>query len=199
MWKIIVAASLAGLIASLGLLFATNLRHGAPFRDSHAQIEDVFPGSPADRAGMLRGDIVLAIDGVDVPMNELKQRVSCGCAALATRTITVLRDDHIVAFRVRAENRRIGIHFGQATRYTPNLFAAARTSYRAWQQQAYAPAELLAAAAVPCPFGQRHILSIHSAPHRTAAVTSLALFWTSLAAMVVGFSLALRRRHQPAA
>lgn len=45
-----------------------------------------------------------------------------------------------------------------------------------------------------------HPVVSHSAPHRTAAVTSLALFWSSLAAMVVGFSLlALRRRQQPAA
>lgn len=198
MWKIVVAASLAGLIASLGILFDTNLRYGAAIRDPHAQIEDVQRGSPADRAGLLRGDIVLAVDGVDVPMTDLRRRITCGCAAFRERVITVDRNGTVMAFRMTPEHRLIGIHFAEAKRYVPNLYLAARQAYRAWQLQAYAPAKLLAESSQSCVFGQRHVMSMHSVPHKNAAIMSLTLFWVSLFSLAGAFGFALRRRRAAA-
>lgn len=195
MWKSVVALSLAGLITSLGLLFDANLRYGAPRPDPHAQIQDVLPGSPAAQVGLKSGDIILAVDGVDVSMGELKQHIACGCSASQVRQLLVERDGQRFTQAVRTQHRRIGIHFGQATRYEPNPIRAARNAFVAWQSQAFAPVEVAAALSTPCPFGERHVVTIHSAPHRRAAITSVVLFWGSLFGLVAAFGVAIRRRR----
>lgn len=180
MFKTLVAVSLAGLLLSLGMLFDAHARFGAPVPDSHAQVLDILPGSPAERAGLTRGDVILALDGVDVPMSELRWRVGGTCAAFHTRQLTYERGHVRYTIPIRAENRRIGVHFGPATRYERDLGAAAFTAFSAWRGQARGPAGLL---------------SLSSSLHRRSAAISFGLFWSSLATFFAALAFALRRRR----
>ena len=58
----------------------------------HPQIRNVVPGEPAERAGIQRGDVVLAVDGEPVgPDNMLVQRINA--SADRSLTLTIRRGD----------------------------------------------------------------------------------------------------------
>ena len=65
------------------------VRHFALPRDSGVRIETVERGSPAAAAGLARGDVIVALDGVPVPDIDDLQRVLAADAI--ARAVEVLR------------------------------------------------------------------------------------------------------------
>ena len=61
-------------------------------RPHGALVEDVEPGSPADRAGIKSGDVILAVDGQDVPRSEELPRIVARHAPGSQVKLTVLHD-----------------------------------------------------------------------------------------------------------
>jgi serine protease Do len=57
-----------------------------------ALVEDVEPGSPADRAGIKAGDVIVAVDGKNVPHSEELPRMVARHAPGSHVAVTVLRD-----------------------------------------------------------------------------------------------------------
>jgi len=68
--------------------------------DGGALILDVIPGGPADRAGLRRGDIVVAMDGHDVPSMEVLASMVRGTEPGSTVELTVHRGDQTRTFEV---------------------------------------------------------------------------------------------------
>jgi S1-C subfamily serine protease len=76
------------------------VRHFELPRESGVRVETVEAGSPAARGGLLRGDVIVAIDGAPVPDMDALQRV-LGVAAIArAMVLTVLRRDRTLALAV---------------------------------------------------------------------------------------------------
>ncbi len=76
------------------------VRHFELPRESGVRVETVETGSPAARGGLLRGDVIVAIDGAPVPDMDALQRV-LGVGAIArAMVLTVLRRDRTLALAV---------------------------------------------------------------------------------------------------
>ncbi len=78
----------------------------------HPQIRNVMPGEPADRAGIQRGDVMVAVDGEPVgPDNRLVERINA--SANRPLTLTVRRGDRELDIEVtpalRGEIGLIGV------------------------------------------------------------------------------------------
>jgi serine protease Do len=69
-------------------------------RPHGALVEEVEPGSPADKAGIKSGDVVVAVDGRDVPHSEELPRVIAQHKPGTHVHLTVLRDKHSRDFDV---------------------------------------------------------------------------------------------------
>ncbi len=79
---------------------------GQEVRDSRRgamRVVGVEPGSPAERAGLLRGDLVLAIDGHDVSGVDDLHRALTGDSVGRPSTLTVQRGRERVELRVTPE------------------------------------------------------------------------------------------------
>lgn len=83
------------------------VRHFGLPAESGVRIESVEQGSPAADAGLARGDVIVAIDGVPIPDIDTLQRVM-GADAIARRLeVLVVRRDRTLAVAVTpGESRR---------------------------------------------------------------------------------------------
>jgi regulator of sigma E protease len=77
----------------------------------HAQIMNVTPGEPADRAGLLRGDVILQVDHQDVDDDVLLKRIkgSAGKPLALTVRRNGARRDVVVTPANRGGEGRIGV------------------------------------------------------------------------------------------
>jgi len=106
-WKRLITIA-AGPVMNFVLAFAVGLMfffgYGLPVADGElvSQVTEVTAGSPADRAGMLAGDIITLINGEKVTDNvsELVSQYQVGGDALA---VTVLRGEKEVTLAVSPE------------------------------------------------------------------------------------------------
>ncbi len=83
--------------------------------EMRAQIVDVAPGDPADRAGIAAGDVILEIDGEPVAGNELVERISG--SADTPLEMTLRRGDGLERVTVtpvaRGDRAVIGVGFSE--------------------------------------------------------------------------------------
>ena len=79
------------------------VRHFELPGDSGVRIETVERGSPAAAAGIARGDVIVAIDGIPVPDIDTLQRVLAADAIARPLEVLVVRRDRTLTVRVTPE------------------------------------------------------------------------------------------------
>ena len=65
-----------------------------------ALVEEVEPGSPAQRAGIEDGDVIVSVDGKDVPRSSDLPRMIASHAPGATVNVKVMRDKQLRSFAI---------------------------------------------------------------------------------------------------
>ena len=73
------------------------VRHFGLVRESGVRIESVEGGSPADSAGLKRGDVIIALDGAPIANIDDLQRLLVGEAIGRTTDVTIVRRDRVLA------------------------------------------------------------------------------------------------------
>src|SRR5262249_2557822 len=79
------------------------VRHFGLPRESGVRIETVERGSPAAAAGLARGDVIVAIDGVPVPDIDVLQRVLAADVIARAIEVLVVRRDRTLTISVTPE------------------------------------------------------------------------------------------------
>lgn len=80
------------------------LRHFHLDRPTGVVVREVARGSPADRAGIQRGDVLLAIDGQEVASKSQYRQRASSYSVGNTMKIAVLRDGRERTFRVKVQS-----------------------------------------------------------------------------------------------
>ncbi|MBD3308757.1 trypsin-like serine protease [candidate division KSB3 bacterium] len=65
-----------------------------------ALVSSVVPGGPADRAGIVRGDVVLQFNGTDIEQSIDLPRIAADSEPGATKTVVVNRDGKEIALQI---------------------------------------------------------------------------------------------------
>ena len=61
-----ILAVLIGLVAVLGALDMKNVPYSGYYTDGNNTVIRIYPGSPAQKAGFMKGDLMLSNGGIDV-------------------------------------------------------------------------------------------------------------------------------------
>jgi regulator of sigma E protease len=94
---VLLAGPLANILLAF-VAFAAAFRFAAP-DPNRVMITDVSPQSPAERVGLRSGDIILAVEGVEVDGFTVLQEIVA--EHLGTQTdLTILRQDEVFEFQV---------------------------------------------------------------------------------------------------
>ena len=72
---------------------------------SGALVDDVAPGSPADKAGLRQGDVIRTVDGRDVPSKDALTSMVAAAAPGATVALGILRDGKPMTIKVSLATR----------------------------------------------------------------------------------------------
>ena len=111
---IVAAGPLFNLGLAVVLYIWLHLFYGVAVPSELPFVADVTPGMPAQAAGVTRGDLITALDGVPVATwDDLATRIRDSGGR--TFTVTVQRADQVLSFSVTPERRMAKDLFGEET------------------------------------------------------------------------------------
>lgn len=190
-YQIAAAGSLGCLSTSLLMLTTANLIEGTPMVDPHAMVRAVIADAPAAKAGVLPGDRIVAIDGIEVVSGEIPQRIGAVPASLSCE-LTLERDGAVQKLRVTPQAGRIGAELGEEPRLVQGAGIAIVGGVVAWATQ-------LGSIAPSQPLGTIVVATSRPASlHATIRPMSATLFWFGLLALGPALVIARRQNRQAA-